>query len=74
MGKNKTCFGVESFCFAGAVSIAVLPVNKYPMPAKQCCGSGRFLSGSDFLTRLGLDLVPDPDPRPYKIGKNFFKQ
>jgi hypothetical protein len=40
----------------------------------QCCGSGRFLtgSGSDFRKRSDPDPVPDPDPEPNKFSANFF--
>jgi hypothetical protein len=35
---------------------------------RQCCGSGRFLTGSDFRKRSD----PDPDPDPNKFSANFF--
>jgi hypothetical protein len=39
---------------------------------RQCCGSGRFLtgSGSDFRKRLD----PDPDPDHNKFSANFFQK
>jgi hypothetical protein len=41
---------------------------------RQCCGSGRILtgSGSDFRKRPDPDPVPDPNPDPYKFSANFF--
>jgi hypothetical protein len=39
---------------------------------KQCCGSGRFFSGSG--SDFSKGLVSDSDPGPYKFSTNFFQQ
>jgi hypothetical protein len=40
----------------------------------QCCGSGRFLTGSGSAFRKRPDPVPDPDPDPdpNKFSANYF--
>jgi hypothetical protein len=84
------------FCFASFASSSdalvfleiqyVKDLKKILFSKNQCCGSGRFLSGSgsrsDFSNKLGadpdtvpdpdLDPVPDPDPKPIKIRHKLF--
>jgi hypothetical protein len=38
----------------------------------QCCGSGRFLTGSGSDFRKRPDPDPDPDPDHNKFSANFF--
>jgi hypothetical protein len=61
--ETKTTY--LKFC---SVSRLVTIGNQFYRSCHQCCGSGRFLtgSGSDFRKR------PDPDPDPNKFSANFF--
>jgi hypothetical protein len=54
----------EPYCDAASAPNLMLNIRK------QCCGSGRFLTGSGSDFRKRPDPVPDPDPN--KFLANFF--
>jgi hypothetical protein len=59
--KIKYLFSHDQVCVK-------LEIHSHKNTCYQCCGSGRFLTGSDFRKR------PDPDPDLNKFSNNFLLQ